>query len=57
MCHPDTLDKAFDALGKEPNSADLDKLVATHFPGFRVDDELREAMLKGQRLLSRADHA
>jgi alkaline phosphatase len=45
-----SFDKAFDALGKTPTSADLDKLVATHFPGFRLDDDLREAILKRQLL-------
>lgn len=45
-----SLDKAFDGLGKAPASADVDKLVATHFPGFRLDDDLREAVLKRQML-------
>ncbi|HYE40971.1 MAG TPA: alkaline phosphatase, partial [Ramlibacter sp.] len=27
-----------------------DRLVATHFPGFRLDDDLREAILKRQLL-------
>jgi alkaline phosphatase len=45
-----SFDKAFDALGKTPTSADLDKLVSTHFPGFRLDDDLREAILKRQSL-------
>ncbi len=45
-----SLDKAFESLGATPTSADLDKLVATHFPGFRLDDDLREAILKRQLL-------
>jgi alkaline phosphatase len=45
-----SFDKAFESLGKAPTSADLDKLVATHFPGFRLDDDLREAILKRQLL-------
>ncbi len=45
-----SLDKALESLGKAPTSADLDKLVATHFPGFRLDDDLREAILKRQML-------
>ena len=45
-----SLDKALDALGKAPTPADVDKLVSTHFPGFRLDDDLREALLKRQLL-------
>jgi alkaline phosphatase len=45
-----SFDKAFESLGKSPTSADLDKLVSTHFPGFRLDDDLREAILKRQLL-------
>jgi alkaline phosphatase len=28
----------------------VDKLVGTHFPGFQLDDDLREAILKRQLL-------
>jgi alkaline phosphatase len=45
-----SFDKASDSLGTTPTSADLDKLVSTHFPGFRLDDDLREAILKRQLL-------
>lgn len=45
-----SFDKASEMLGSAPTSADLDKLVATHFPGFRLDDDLREAILKRQLL-------
>jgi alkaline phosphatase len=34
------------ALGKSPNAGELDALVAKHFPGFRLDADLREAILK-----------
>jgi alkaline phosphatase len=43
-----SLDKAFETLGKKPTPADLDKLVATHFPGFRLDDDVRDLILKNQ---------
>jgi alkaline phosphatase len=33
-------------LGREPKGEDLDRLVAQHFPGFRIDADLREAVLK-----------
>lgn len=45
-----SLDKAQESLGQAPASADLDRLVATHFPGFALDDDLREAILKRQPL-------
>jgi alkaline phosphatase len=45
-----SLDKALDSLGRAPTSADLDKLVSTHFPGFRLDEDLREVILKRQML-------
>jgi alkaline phosphatase len=45
-----SFDKAFESLGSTPTSADLDKLVSTRFPGFRLDDDLREAILKRQLL-------
>ena len=45
-----SLDKAFESLGKTPTSADLDKLMSTGFPGFQLDDDLREAVLKRQLL-------
>lgn len=45
-----SLDKSFESLGRAPTAADLDRLVATHFPGFRLDDDLREAILKRQLL-------
>jgi len=33
-------------LGRKPAGETLDKLVADHFPGFRLDPELRELILK-----------
>jgi alkaline phosphatase len=45
-----SLEKAAEALGKKPSAEALDKLVAAHFPGFRLDPDLREAILKQQVL-------
>lgn len=47
-----SLDKAAGVLGKKPDAAALDKLVAEHFPGFKLDDDLRSAILE-QRPLER----
>lgn len=47
-----SIEKAADRLGKKPSAEALDKLVADHFPGFRLDPDLREAILK-QQLLER----
>jgi alkaline phosphatase len=33
-------------LGRKPSSEMLDQLLSQHFPGFRLDDDLREAILK-----------
>jgi len=33
-------------LGKKPSGAVLDPLIARHFPGFRLDPDLRELILK-----------
>ncbi len=43
-----SLDKANEMLGKKPSAEALDKLVAENFPGFRLDDDLRQAILKQQ---------
>jgi alkaline phosphatase len=32
-------------LGRKPTAEALDKLVADHFPGFRLDDDLRQLIL------------
>ena len=37
-------------LGKKPTNEMLDALLAKHYPGFRIDADLREAMMKGQPL-------
>lgn len=47
-----SIEKAAETLGKKPTAEALDKLVAEHFPGFRLDPDLREAILK-QELLER----
>lgn len=47
-----SLEKAAEVLGKKPTAEALDKLLAEHFPGFRLDADLREAILK-QQLLER----
>jgi alkaline phosphatase len=47
-----SLDKAAEALGKNPSAEALDRLVAENFPGFRLDDDLRQAIVK-QQLLER----
>ncbi len=39
-----------DKLGKKPSDAVLDELLAQHFPGFRLDSDLRAAILKQQTL-------
>ena len=39
-----------DKLGKKPSGAVLDELLAKHFPGFRLDPDLRELILKQQPL-------
>lgn len=47
-----SFDKALEMLGKQPTDEGIDKLLAAHFPGFRLDADLREAILKG-RILER----
>jgi len=47
-----SLDKVAEALGNKPDAAALDKLVAENFPGFKLDSDLRDAILK-QQLLER----
>jgi alkaline phosphatase len=37
-------------LGTRPDAATLDRLVARHYPGFKLDADLREAILKKQPL-------
>ena len=45
-----SFDKALEMLGDKPTGDGLDKLLATHFPGFRLDADLREAIIKRQVL-------
>lgn len=37
-------------LGKKPSAEVLDKLLAEHFPGFRLDADLRELLLSGKTI-------
>ena len=45
-----SFDRALETLGKKPSGEALDKLLAAHFPGFRLDADLREAILGGKLL-------
>ena len=45
-----SLDKAAEALGRKPTAEALDKLVAENFPGFRLDDDLRQLIVNPQLL-------
>lgn len=45
-----SLDKALETLGKKPSPEALDRLLAAHFPGFKLDADLRESILKNQVL-------
>lgn len=40
-----SLNMARENLGKQPSGTALDKLLSLHFPGFRLDPDLREAIL------------
>lgn len=43
-----SLHSAAKRLGGKPSAAALDHLIANHFPGFRLDPDLREAILGQQ---------
>lgn len=45
-----SLNAVHEKLGRKPSGEALDKLVAGHFPGFRLDPDLREHILKQQAL-------
>jgi alkaline phosphatase len=45
-----SLDKAAELLGRKPTPELLDRIVAEHFPGFTLDDDIRAAILKRQTL-------
>ena len=47
-----SLDKATKLIGRKPDAATLDRVIAEHFPGFALDADLREAILQ-QRPLER----
>jgi alkaline phosphatase len=47
-----SLDKAAQVIGKKPDGATVDRVVAEHFPGFVLDADLRDAILQ-QRALER----
>ncbi|MGE5522503.1 MAG: alkaline phosphatase [Rhodospirillaceae bacterium] len=47
-----SLDKATKLIGRKPDAAAVDRVVAQHFPGFVLDADLREAILQ-QRALER----
>ena len=42
--------KAAELLGRKPTADRLDQVLAENFPGFRLDDDLRTSILKGQPL-------
>jgi len=43
-----SFDAAQEKLGKQPSAEALDRLLAQHFPGFRLDPDLRELILGGK---------
>jgi alkaline phosphatase len=43
-----SFDAAADKLAKQPSGEALDQLLARHFPGFRLDPDLRELILGGK---------
>jgi alkaline phosphatase len=45
-----SLNAVNEKLGKKPSGEALDGLIAKHFPGFRLDSDLRELILKQQTL-------
>jgi alkaline phosphatase len=45
-----SLGEAAKALGRKPSAEALDKLIAQRFPGFRLDADLREAVVNQSQL-------
>ena len=45
-----SLEKAAELLGKQPTPQTLDKVVAENFPGFKLDADLRAAILSGKTI-------
>jgi alkaline phosphatase len=43
-----SLTRVHEQLGKKPSGDALDRLLARHFPGFRLDDDLRALVLDGK---------
>ena len=43
-----SFDAAKEKLGKQPSGEALDQLLSQHFPGFRLDPDLRELILRGK---------
>lgn len=43
-----SLTRVREKLGKQPSDEVLDKLLATHFPGFRLDPDLRGLIFSGK---------
>jgi len=45
-----SIERAAERLGRKPMPQALDKVLAEGFPGFRLDDDLRSAILEGRPL-------
>jgi alkaline phosphatase len=45
-----SLEKAVELIGKKPTAESLDKVIADNFPGFKLDDDLRAAILGGKTI-------
>lgn len=45
-----SFDAMLERLGKQPTAEALDRELAKHFPGFRLDADLREHLMKNQPL-------
>ena len=43
-----SLNRVKETLGRKPSGEVLDKVVAEHFPGFRLDPDIRQRVLGGQ---------
>jgi alkaline phosphatase len=51
-----SLEKASELLGAKPNADALNKVIAEGFPGFRLDDDLRAAILERRALERNASY-
>jgi alkaline phosphatase len=45
-----SIEKAAELLGKKPSAELLDKVIAEHYPGFKLDADLRAAILEGKTI-------